>query len=171
MIDRAYSRLRVGTQIRRMCNMSNGANSVITTAGVPAVCPLNADGSNNRAFNNPQGYGSVDLVNDWFDIRNLHLAADLTFRVTLANNAGGGAPVSGANIVLRFIPNVATPGVFIDNPNADLTFRGQSMMLVMGYTDQAQAVQVCIRTTSNENVRCLGVYLSIDDIVNIGGGL
>lgn len=174
MIQSAYSKIRVGTQIRRMCNVSNAATAaanVSTVGGTPIVLPLVGDGAVNRAFNNPFGYGSVNLANDWFDIRNLHGSADLMFRVTVSNNAGGGSPVSGANIVLRFIPDVTNPGVFIDNPNADITFRGQSMMLVTGFTDAAQAVQVCLRTTSNENVRCHGIYLSVDDIVPILGGL
>ncbi|MFV0357743.1 MAG: hypothetical protein ACK5LG_21955 [Bacteroides thetaiotaomicron] len=172
MILQAYSKIPVGTQIRRMANVSNLANSTVTVAGVPHVLPLIGDGINNRAFNNPAGYGSVDLANDWFDIRNIHPSADLTFRVTLGNNVGGGAtPVNGANIVLRFIPDLSNPGVYIDAPSTDVTFRGQAQFVVMGYTDGAQGVQVCLRTTNAENVRTFGIYISIDDIYPIKGGL
>lgn len=154
----------VGMQIRRMTQVSNGANTVPLVANVTAVLPLNGDGLFNEAFNNPEGYGSADLDNNWFDVRYLHPKAHLNFRVTVINNAGGTSPVTNANIIVRIINDTDNPGTVVDAPSVDLTLRGQGQLNVTAYRGTAEAIQVCMKTTTNENIRVAGIYLSIDDI-------
>lgn len=154
-----------GTQIRRMTQVSNGTNSTVLSAGVVTPLQLNGDGSFNKDFNNPQGYGSPDYGNNWFDIRNLHPRAHLSFRVTVTNNAGATTPVSGANIVVRIINDINNPSVVIDAPSIEVTFKGQGQFNVTAYSDSAQAIQICMKTSANENIRTNGIYLSIDDVV------
>lgn len=172
MINSAYSRDKVGSVIRRLNQVSNGANVNNLVANTTLLLPLNGDGTNNKQFNIKPGFGSADLANDWFDIRNLHDSAHLSFRVTVSNNVGGGTTaITNCNIILRFIPNLAVPGTFFDAPSLDVTVRGQGQFVVTAYRGTDQGVQICMRTSTNENVRLHGVYLSIDDIVPIVGGL
>jgi len=149
-----------------MAQVSNAANSTVTVGGTPSVLPLNADGANNKAYNNPSGFGSVDLTNNWFDIRFLHLRADMRFRVTVGNNAGAGQ-INGANIIVRLIPDVGNPGVYIDAPSSDVNFKGQAQFQVNAYADGVEAVQICTQTANAQDIRTYGIYMSVDDMVNL----
>lgn len=155
--------LPTGTMLRRYSQVSNAANSTVTTANVVAVLPLNGDGTNNSSYNNDGGKATPDLVNNWWDVRGLSPSAGLDFRITVGNNAGGS--VANANIGVRLIPSISSPGVFIDAPSVDITFRTQAQFFVTAYHGGVEAVQVTIRTTSAENIRHFGTYLDIDDVV------
>lgn len=163
-IPQRYRAVPFGTQTRRMTQVSNGAHSTTLPSGVVTVLQLNGDGLFNKDFNSPQGYGSPDYTNNWFDIRNLHPRAHLAFRVTVSNNAGATSQVSGANITVRIINDITNPSVVIDAPSIEVTFRGQAQFNVTAYSDGAQAIQICMKTSANENIRTNGIYLSIDDI-------
>lgn len=160
MLGDAYG-LQTAVMLRQL-NVSNGANSVLTVAGVPSVLPLNGDGLNNKRWNmRRDGYGSPDYVNNWFDVSKLKPGSLIQFRVTVSNNAGGN--INGANIIIRVYDDKNNLGAFVDNPSVGVNFVGQAAFLVMGYEGDADLLQVCIRTNTNEDIRCHGILIEVFD--------
>lgn len=153
-----------GISIRRYIQVSNGANSTTTVSGgaTTTILPLLATGSNNSNYNNPNGYGSLNTVGNYIDIRNLHIGADISCRITYANNAGGNIT---ATPVLRLIPDINVPSTFIDVVGEATTFSTQSAVSLSAYTGGFDAIQIGIRTSGTENIRLIGSYVSITDVV------
>ena len=153
-----------GVAIHRSIQVSNAANSTTTSSNIniTTILPLLANGTFNDAYNNPTGYGSLDLVNNRIDVSKLDRNANLLCRVTVTNNAGG--QVSNATFVMRLIPDINTPAVFTDILNVPESFGTQAAFMTMAFHGGVDAVQIGIRTSAPENVRLNGVYLSITDV-------
>lgn len=156
--------LPTGAAIHRFIQMSNGANSTITSSNiaVTTLLPLVGDGAFNDGFNNPTGFGSLDAANNRIDVSQLNRNANLLCRVTMTNNSGG--QVSNATLVIRLIPDITTPAVFTDIPNVSQSFGTQAAFMTMAFHGGVDAVQIGMRTSAIENVRLNGVYLSITDV-------
>lgn len=152
-----------GLTIHRFIQVSNGANATATPNNIntTTILPLLATGSFNAAFNNTTGYGNLDLVNNWINVANINPNANLSARVTLLSNGGA---VSNAVLVMRLIPDITTPLVFTDIINIPQGFSTQAALMTAAYHGGIDAIQFGIRTASAENIRLVGVYLSIDDI-------
>ena len=155
----------LGMAIHRFIQISNLANSTTTSSNIATttILPLLGNGPFNDGFNNQTGYGSLDAANNRINISKINRNASLLCRVTMTNNAGG--QVSNATIVMRLIPDIATPAVFTDILNVPDSFGTQAAFLTMAFHGGVDAMQIGIRTSSVENVRLNGVYLSITDIV------
>lgn len=153
-----------GVAIHRFIQVSNAANSTTTVANIATtnILPLLGNGSLNDGYNNPTGYGSLDLVNNRIDVSKLDRNANLLCRVTMTNNAGG--QVSNATLVMRMIPDINTPAVFTDILNVPESFGTQAAFESMAFHGGVDAIQIGIRTSASENVRLNGVYLSITDV-------
>ena len=153
-----------GVAIHRSIQVSNAANSTTTSSNIniTTILPLLANGTFNDAYNNPTGYGSLDLVNNRIDVGKLDRHANLLCRVTVTNNAGGN--VDNATMVVRLIPDINTPAVFTDITNVPETFSTQAAFMSMVFSGGIDAIQIGIRTSASENVRLNGVYLAITDI-------
>lgn len=156
-----------GLAVHRFIQVSNGANSTTTSNNIntTTILPLLGNGTFNGSFNNPTGYGSLDIANNWIDVRNLNENANLLCRITMANNAGGN--VSDATMVLRLIPDINNPAVFTDILNVPETFGTQAAFMSMAFSGGVDAVRIGIRTSSTENVRLVGVYLVMTDPIVI----
>lgn len=152
-----------GLSVHRFIQVSNGANSTITVNNITTttILPLLATGSFNASFNNPTGYGSLDLVNNWIDVSNINSNANLLLRATLANNGGG--TVVNATLVMRLITDKNNPSVFTDILNVPESFGTQAAFITMAFSGGIDAIQVGIRTTQSEDIRLSGVYLVISD--------
>lgn len=161
-LDSKQSKIN-GLAIHRFIQVSNGTNSTITSNNIntTTILPLLGNGSFNGAFNNPAGYGSLDVANNWIDIRNLNENANLLCRITMSNNQGGN--VDNATMVLRLIPDINNPAVFTDILNLPETFGTQAAFMSMAFSGGVDAIRIGIRTSSTENVRLIGVYLVITD--------
>lgn len=156
--------LPAGSAVHRFIQISNLANSTTTSSNIntTTILPLLANGAFNDAYNNPTGYGSLDVANNRIDVRNLNRNANMIARVTMTNNAGGN--VDNATMVVRLIPDINTPAVFTDITNVPETFSTQAAFMTMALHGGVDAVQIGIRTSTSENVRLNGVYLAITDI-------
>ena len=162
--DNLSASLPAGSAVRRSIQISNLANSTTTSSNIntTTILPLLANGAFNDAYNNPTGYGSLDLVNNRIDVSKLDRNANLLCRVTVTNNAGG--QVSSATLVMRLIPDINTPAVFTDILNVPASFGTQAAFMTMAFHGGVDAVQIGIRTSASENVRLNGVRLSITDV-------
>ena len=162
--DNLSASLPAGSAVRRSIQISNLANSTTTSSNIntTTILPLLANGAFNDAYNNPTGYGSLDLVNNRIDVSKLDRNANLLCRVTVTNNAGG--EVSNATLVMRLIPDINTPAVFTDILNVPASFGTQAAFMTMAFHGGVDAVQIGIRTSASENVRLNGVRLSITDV-------
>ena len=152
-----------GVAIHRFIQVSNAANSTTTVANIATtnILPLLGNGSFNDGYNNPTGYGSLDLANNRIDVSKLDRNANMLCRVTMTNNGGG--TVAGATMVMRLIPDINTPAVFTDVLVPE-SFGAQAAFMTMAFHGGADAIQIGIRTSASENVRLNGVYLSITDV-------
>lgn len=152
-----------GLSVHRFIQVSNGVNSTITSNNIntTTILPLLGNGTFNGAFNNPTGYGSLDVANNWIDIRNLNENANFICRITMSNNQGGN--VDNATMVLRLIPDINNPAVFTDILNVPETFGTQAAFMSMAFSGGVDAIRIGIRTSSTENVRLIGVYLVMTD--------
>lgn len=153
-----------GAAVHRFIQISNAANSTTTSNNIntTTLLPLLGNGSFNDGYNNPTGYGSLDTANNRIDVRNINRNANMIVRVTMTNNAGGN--VDNATMVVRLIPDINTPAVFTDIINVPETFGTQAAFMSMAFHGGVDAVQIGIRTSTSENVRLNGVYLTITDI-------
>lgn len=154
----------IGASVHRFIQVSNAANSTTTSNNIntTTLLPLLGNGSFNDGYNNPAGYGSLDTANNRIDVRNINRNANMIARVTMTNNAGGN--VDNATMVVRLIPDINTPAVFTDIINVPETFGTQAAFMSMAFHGGVDAVQIGIRTSTSENVRLNGVYLTITDI-------
>lgn len=161
----SQSDLPTGSAIHRFIQISNAANSTTTSSNIntTTILPLLGNGTFNDSFNNPTGFGSLDPINNRIDISQLNRNSNLICRVTVTNNAGG--QVSNATLVMRLIPDITTPSVFTEILNVPESFGTQAAFMTMAFHGGVDAIQVGIRTSSAENVRLNGVYLSITDVV------
>lgn len=156
---------RSGT-IHRFTQVSNAANSTITAAdiNVTNILPMLDNGAFSAGYNNSGSYGSLDVVNNWLDLRAINPNANILCRVTLTNNGVGS--VANATLVMRLIPDITNPGVYADILNVPETFGTQAAFMTMAFQGNTDAVQIGIRTTQSENVRLNGVYLVTADPLN-----
>lgn len=154
-----------GVAIHRFIQVSNAANSTNTVSSISTtnLLPMLGNGTFNDGYNNPTGYGSLDVANNRIDVSKLDRNANLLCRVTLTNNGVG--TVAGATLVMRLIPDVNAPAVFTDILNVPESFGAQAAFMTMAFHGGVDAVQVGIRTAQAEDVRLNGVYLSITDVV------
>lgn len=154
----------IGMAIHRFIQISNAANSTNTAANIATtnLLPLLGNGSFNDGFNNPAGYGSLDVANNRIDVSKLDRNANLLCRVTLTNNGVG--TVANATLVMRLIPDINTPSVFTDILNVPESFGSQAAFMTMAFHGGVDAIQIGIRTAQAENVRLNGVYLAIADV-------
>lgn len=155
----------LGAAVHRFIQVSNAANSTNTVANIATtnVLPLLGNGAFNAAYNNPTGYGSLDVVNNRIDVSKLNPNTSMLCRVTLTNNGVG--TVAGATLVMRLIPDISTPGVFTDILNVPEDFGTQAAFMTMAFHGGVDAVQIGIRTQQAENIRLNGVYLTMTDII------
>lgn len=153
-----------GVAIHRFIQVSNAANSTTTSSNIntTTILPLLANGTFNDAYNNPTGYGSLDLANNRIDVSKLDRNANLLCRVTMTNSGVG--TVASATMVMRIIPDISTPAVFTDILNVPESFGTQAAFMTMAFHGGVDAVQIGIRTAQAENVRLNGLYLSITDV-------
>lgn len=165
IVDEGDATLPDGVAVHRLIQVSNSANSTVTVANIATtnILPLLGNGSFNSAYNNPQGYGSLDVANNRIDVSKLSENASMTCRVTLTNNGVG--TVAGATLVMRLIPDINTPAVFTDILNVPEDFGTQAAFITMAFHGGVDAVQIGIRTAQAENLRLNGVYLCMTDIV------
>lgn len=154
-----------GLAVHRFIQVSNGANSTITTAGglTTSVLPLLATGSFNDGFNNPSTYGSLSLANNWIDVRGINRNADVSVRITASNNAGGS--VNNAVFVLRLIPDIAIPTTFTEILSTPESFTSSASIAIRAYAGDSDAIQIGVRTQNSENVRLNGVYVVFSDVL------
>lgn len=152
-----------GVSIRRFAQVSNAANSTAIPSNTNTMLPLNNDGAFVFNYNNPTGFCSVDVANDWIDVTECSEYSDLEARVTFRNTAGG--TVTG-QLVMRLIPdkNNPTAGV-VDILTDQITFSTTNAVLITAYKGSTQAVRIGIRTNSNENVELQGVYFKVWDVI------
>lgn len=152
-----------GLSIHRFIQVSNGTNSTITANNIATtnILPLLATGTFNASFNNPSGYGSLDLANNWIDVSNINGNANFLLRATLTNNGGG--TVVDATLVMRLITDKNNPSVFTDILNVPENFGTQAAFITMAFSGGIDAIQVGIRTAQSENIRLNGVYLVITE--------
>lgn len=150
-----------GLSIHRFIQVSNGLNSTITANNIAItnILPLLGTGTFNASFNNPTGYGSLDLANNWIDVSNINSNANFLIRVTLTNNDAGTVP--DATLVIRLITDKNNPGVFTDILNVPETFSTQAAFITMAFSGGIDAIQIGIRTIQSENLRLNGAYLVI----------
>lgn len=160
ILDNKQDKLN-GLSVHRFIQVSNAANSTTTANNIntTTILPLLGNGSFNDSFNNPTGYGSLDTVNNWINISNINRNANLLCRVTMTNNQGGN--VSDATLVMRLISDINNPSVFTDITNVPETFSTQAAFMTMAFHGGVDAIRIGIRTSSSEQVRLNGVYLSI----------
>ncbi|MGL5397926.1 MAG: hypothetical protein ACRDBQ_22050 [Shewanella sp.] len=163
--DPAESLAGSGVAVHRFIQVSNAANSTNTVANIATtnILPLLGNGSFNDGYNNPTGFGSLDLANNRIDVRQLNRNANMLCRVTITNNGVG--TVAGATMVMRLIPDINTPSVFTDILSVPESFGSQAAFITTAFHGGVDAVQIGIRTAQAENVRLNGVYLSITDVV------
>lgn len=166
LLDSKQSKVE-GLTIHRFIQVSNNANSTITVNNISTtnILPLLATGSFNSSYNNPTGYGSLSLANNWIDVSNINPNSGFTCRVTLTNNGSG--TVTNAVLVMRLITDKTIPSVFTDIINVPESFSTQAAFITMAFSGGIDAIQIGIRTSQSENIRLNGVYLTIQEPISI----
>lgn len=162
ILDNKQDKLN-GLSVHRFIQVSNAANSTTTANNIntTTILPLLGNGTFNGSFNNPTGYGSLSVANNWIDVSNINSNGNFLLRATLTNNGVG--TVSGATLVMRLIPDKNNPSVFTDILNVPEDFGTQAAFITMAFSGGIDAIQVGIRTQQTENIRLNGVYLVITD--------
>lgn len=162
ILDNKQDKLN-GLSIHRFIQVSNAANSTTTANNIntTTILPLLGNGTFNGSFNNPAGYGSLSVANNWIDVSNINSNGNFLLRATLTNNGVG--TVSGATLVMRLIADKNNPSVFTDILNVPEDFGTQAAFITMAFSGGIDAIQVGIRTQQTENIRLNGVYLVITD--------
>lgn len=162
ILDNKQDKLN-GLSIHRFIQVSNAANSTTTANNIntTTILPLLGNGTFNGSFNNPAGYGSLSVANNWIDVSNINSNGNFLLRATLTNNGVG--TVSGATLVMRLITDKNNPSVFTDILNVPEDFGTQAAFITMAFSGGIDAIQVGIRTQQTENIRLNGVYLVITD--------
>lgn len=163
-ISNQWAMTATGSAIHRFLQVSNGANSTITLSNIATtnILPLLGTGAFNDGYNNPDGFGSFDALNNRIDVRNLNRNSSIVCRVTLTNNGVG--TVVDSTLVMRLIPDISAPAVFTDILNVPESFGSQAAFMTMAFHGGIDAIQIGIRTAQVENVRLNGVYLAIVDV-------
>ena len=162
VLDTKQNKLN-GLAVHRFIQISNAANTTTTSNNInnTTILPMLGNGTFNDSFNNPVGYGSLDAANNWINVSNVNRNANLLCRVTMTNNQGGN--VDNATLVMRLIPDITNPTVFTDITNVPETFSTQAAFMTMAFHGGIDAIRIGIRTSSTEQVRLNGVYLTILD--------
>lgn len=162
ILDNKQDKLN-GLSVHRFIQVSNATNSTTTAnnINITTILPLLGNGTFNGSFNNPTGYGSLSVANNWIDVSNININGNFLLRATLTNNGVG--TVSGATLVMRLIADKNNPSVFTDILNVPEDFGTQAAFMTMAFSGGIDAIQVGIRTQQTENIRLNGVYLVITD--------